>query len=253
MPVTGDTLRLQKLAAAAGQAVSSLKDAAGNTGPNINMSDFAIDGVTTPTWNIAGVSFGGQFTASANFVNPGPRFDRLITRDPNYVWGSTPSDTTLILTQGYLRTFRNDFNPGGTGCQSSTTRTVTVTYNDDFNDHASNFNTALTTDTITLFSPPAPSVAVTGSTRPPQPCDTGGGCGANCRGGTITVNGQPGTWQGVNGGTVSYYINNNFAGTNGGGQFTFTGLCGNFSYNIYVQNSFGCQSNTINPTVPAYI
>jgi len=252
MPTTGDNLSLNQLAAATGQTVKGLSNAAGGTDPNIDISDFTITGVTTPTWNVATIAFGGNFTASGNFTGAGSRFGRISSRNENFTWGTTPANTTVVSSAGFQRTFNNAFNPGGTSCQSSATRTVTLRFNDGFNDDATNYNATLTTGSIILYTPPAPTFSVTGSTKPGSPCDTGGGCGANCRGATITVSSSPGSWQGVAGGSVNYYINGGFAGSNGGGAFTYTGLCGNTSYSLYVQNSYSCNSGTVSVTTPSY-
>jgi len=253
MPTTGNNLSLNQLAAATGQAVKGLSNAAGGTGPNINISHFTITGVTTPTWNVATVAYGGNFTASGNFSGAGSRFGRISSRDANFTWGTTPAGSSVVSTAGFQRTFNNAYNPGGTSCSSSAVRTVTLRFNDGFNDDATNYNATLVTGNITLYSPPAPSFSVTGKTQPPRPCNTGGGCGGLCRGASISVSSTAGNWQGVAGGSVNYYINGGFAGSNGGGGFTYTNLCGNTLYSLYVQNSYSCNSSTQNVTTPAYI
>lgn len=259
MPAAGDNLRLNNLAAATGQATKSLGAAAGTTTPGaiVNFTQFTITGVTTPSINTSTVSFGGTVTASANFSGFGSRFARISSRSANFTF-TTPANMS-VSGSGASRTYTNNFNPGGTGCSASTTRSVTVTFADGFNLVATNYNTALTTATFTLYSPPSPSVAYSSGTKPAT-CTTGGGvCAGNnisCYGATITLNGNAGTYNGVAGSSLDYYINGSFVGTRSGNTSTLTTAgvyCTGTSYNTYVINNYTCQSSTVGFTSISYL
>lgn len=257
MPTLGDNLSLNALAAATGQTTKSLGNAAGDTSSPINFTQFSITGVTTPTANAASYAFNSSVTVSSNFTGAGTRFlSRIGSRAANFTW-STPVNLTLVTNNGFNRVYTNAFNPGGTGCSASTTRTVTVTFMDTFNTVATNYNTALTTTSFTLFSPPKPSVTGAGLDRPFNPCNSGGGCGSVlCYGASIRLNGNSGSYNGVLGSSLTYYVNGSALTTVAGNTSTYDTprqYCGNTAYPCYVVNDFSCQSDSISVTTLAYI
>jgi hypothetical protein len=164
---------------------------------------------------------------------------------------------TLNTNNGYNRVYTNNYNPGGTSCSSSTSRTVTVTFLDSFNSNATNYNSALTTTSFTLYSPPKPSVTGVGLDRPLNPCNSGGGCGSVlCYGASIRLNGNAGSYNGVLGSSMTYYVGGAALTTVAGNTSTYDTprqYCGNTAYNCYVVNDFSCQSDTISVTTLRYI
>ena len=256
MPSPGDNLSINALAAATGASPKSLGTAAGSTATPISVSEFSITGVTTPTASVATVAYGSTITITSNFTGVGARFlSRIGSRSANFTW-STPANLTLTTNNGYNRVYTNAYNPGSTSCSSSTTRTVTVTFADGFNLTASNYNTALTTTSFTTYSPPKPSLTGVGLARPPQPCNTGGGCGALCYGASLRLSGNAGSYNGVLGSSNSYYIAGVLRSTVAGNTSTYDSaaiFCGNTAYSCYVINDFSCQSDAVNVTTLAYI
>lgn len=256
MPSPGDNLSINALAAATGASPKSLGTIAGSTATPILVSQFTITGVTTPTASVATVAYGSSITVTSNYTGAGTRFlSRIGSRGANFTW-STPTNLTLTTNNGYSRIYTNAYNPGSTSCSSSTTRTVTVTFADGFNLTASNYNTALTTTSFTIYSPPKPSLTGVGLARPPRPCNTGGGCGALCYGASLRLSGNAGSYNGVSGSSNSYYIAGVLRSTVAGNTSTYDSaaiFCGNTAYSCYVINDFSCQSDAVNVTTLGYI
>jgi len=262
-PTANDNYSLHELAAATGATPESLGYAAGGTATPIDFEDFTIDSVTAPSINTSSLPYGSDITVTTNHTVVGQRFmSRIANRVANYNW---TIDSTKWSTQsnfGYYVIVRNGFNPGGTGCSSSTTSTIGVRmYDQNFNHPATNYNTVLYTGNITQYSPPTPTVVVNSSTRPGQPCNTTPACpNGNCRGATITVTGNAGSWQGVAGGGVTHYINNALKFSSSSSPYTVTHtrdennnlLCGSTTFTLKVANSFGCTASTTH-TTPAYV
>ena len=254
MPSSGDNLSIDALGTATGQSIKSLGNAAGSTSTPINVSDFTITGVTTPTTDSATYPYNYNATIQANFTGAGSRFlSRIGSTASNFTWPASISGMTLITNEGYRRVYTNLYNPGGTGCSTSTTRTVTITFMDTFNTPATNYNTALTTASFTLYSPPKPSVSSWSSTPPPRACDTGSGCGSLCYGADLTVNAAYGSYAGVNGSSLNYYLNGTLRYTGATSWYSGRIFCGSTSYTLYVRNNFNCQSDSVNITTAAYV
>jgi len=254
MPSPGDNLSINALAAATGASPKSLGTAAGSTATPIAVSQFTITGVTTPTASVATVAYGSTVTVTSNFTGTGSRFlSRIGSRAANFTW-STPANLTLTTNNGYNRVYTNAYNPGSTSCSSPITRTVTVTLADGFNLTASNYNTALTTAAFTVYSPPKPTATPSSGTVPPRPC-VAGSCGAKCSGATYTVAADAGTYNGVAGSVLNFYLGGSLIHTQAASTFSYayTGLCGNTVYTGYVTNNFNCQSDSFSFTTPTYI
>lgn len=258
MPSPGDNLSLGNLATATQTfgGGSKLSLAAGSTSSPASISDFTITGITTPSPNAINFSFGSNIVITSNFTGAGSKFmSRVASQANNFIW-STPANMTLTLNEGYRRTYTNNFNPGGTNCSSSTTRSVTVQFMDQFNTPATNWNTVLTVPTITLFSPPKPSVTGSGLDRPYNPLNTGGGCGGAGYGASFRLSGNAGTYNSVTGTQNSYYVGGVLLATVAGTTSTYDTAriyCGSTTYSVYVTNQFGCQSDSINVTALAYV
>lgn len=259
MPSPGDNLSLNKLATATQSFAGGIKLslAAGSTLSPASISEFTITGITTPTVNASTFSFGSTIVITSNFTGAGSKFlSRVASQANNFIW-STPGNMSLTVNEGYRRTYTNTYNPGGTGCSSSVTRSVTVQFMDTFNTPATNWNTVLTTSTFTLFSPPKPSVTGVGLDRPFNPCNSGGGCGGTlCYGASFRLSGNAGTYNGVTGTQVSYYVAGTLLTTVAGATSTYDTdriYCGSTAYSVYVTNNHGCQSDTISLTTLAYV
>lgn len=261
-PTANDNYSLHELAAATGATPESLGYAAGSTATPIDFEDFTIDSVTAPSINTSSLPYGSDVTVTTNYTAAGSRFlSKIGSRPSNYSW-TTSYRYNIQYNFGYYAIFRNNFNPQGTGCSSSFTDTIVVRFRDqNFNHPATNYNTVLATGNITQYSPPAPTVVVNSSAAPPRPCNTTPACpNGNCRGATITVTGNAGSWQGVAGGGVTHYINNALKFSSGSSPYTVTHtrdennnlLCGSTTYTLTVVNSYGCTASTTR-TTPAYV
>ena len=140
----GETLSLNALGSATGQATKSLSAAKGNTTGPISLSSFGIDAVgelggytyavenTDETYTL---SFSG---AGANFAS------RIGNRASNFTW-SVPSGNTISLTtnNGASAIFTVSDRPNSGGVlQNVSANTIRVVFDDGFNDHATGYNSA---------------------------------------------------------------------------------------------------------------
>jgi hypothetical protein len=252
------SLSLLTLAAATGTSPASIGNAEASTA-TANLTSFTIDGVSSVT-NNGPVSYGSNFTVTTNFTNPRANFSRISGRSSNYTNTGTPADTTLVSNDGSTITYTNNYNPGGTNGSSSTTSALGITFYDKgYNAGVSNYNTQLNT-TITLYSPPSPTISFNTSTAPPQPCSGG----SPCLGATITINYDAGSYQGVNGSTVTIYLSQTSGSLgslyasigNASGAYTLGSggdLYGSTVYYITVVNNYNCYSTQLAVTTPAYV
>jgi hypothetical protein len=157
MPASsGDTLSLQNLATATGFATSnvSLGTIKGSPvgGDNISLgNDFHITAIGTSTTDISGFTYAVENTSETYSVagqNPGTRFSSKIgNRSANFTW-SVPTGTKITLgtNSGASATFSvgNMTNaPTQTVLQAIETHTIRVVFADQFNDHATRYNTAI--------------------------------------------------------------------------------------------------------------
>ena len=161
---SGDTLSLKHLGTAVrttdtGSGVS-LNACNASAGTQISLDDFGIDDVTN--------SIGGGYTYLVEstaetynmaFGEAGSGFESHIrNKSANFTWSVTPSYNSNAASSGYLSLESNaDYtnqitagamNPQGAGSQTSlsstTSHTVSATFADGFNDHATRYNTAVT-------------------------------------------------------------------------------------------------------------
>jgi hypothetical protein len=157
MPASsGDTLSLQNLATATGFATSNVSLGAIKGSPvagdNISLgNDFHITAIGTSTTDISGFTYAVENTAETYSVagqNPGSRFNsRIGNRSANFTW-SVPTGTKITLgtNSGTSATFNvgNMTNaPTQTILQAIETHTIRVVFADQFNDHATRYNTAI--------------------------------------------------------------------------------------------------------------
>lgn len=254
MPSSGEIYTLSQLANATGSSISSLATVAGGVASPIDFEDFSIASITTPTTDTSQYSYGQTITVRANFATVGQRFlQRIASRPQNFTW-TAPAGVSLISDQGYVRSYQNVYNPQGFGCSSQTTGQFSVRFFDqNYNNHAPNYNTTLITSGITLYTPPAPVITGVNGSAPPRPRNTGGGCGDSGYGATIRVSVNLGNHAGVAGSSCTYYVNGTPFFSGGGYWDSGQVFCGGTTYSIFVINNFGCQSGTVNFTTPSYV
>jgi len=141
----GETLSLNALGSATGQATKSLSAAKGNTTGPISLSSFGIDEVGL----ITGYLYAVENTDEAytlEFVGAGANFSRISSRAENFTW-SVLSGTTISLTtnNGASAVFTVSDRPNTGGVlQPVSGNTIRVVFNDGFNDHAYNYNNGIT-------------------------------------------------------------------------------------------------------------
>jgi len=143
---SGNTLSLNNLAAATGQATKSLSAAKGNTTGPIAMSSFAIDSVGS----LSGFTYaveGTSETYTLGFSGDGTNFSRISGRAGNFTW-SVPAGSYLSVgtNSGASCTFSvGTMNPQApsaqTVLQSVQSHTIRCVFADSFNDHATGYNT----------------------------------------------------------------------------------------------------------------
>ena len=159
----GETLSLNNLAGATGDTQNSnvsLGTIKGSpsAGDNISLSSFGIDGVGS----LSGFTYAVEDTSETytlGFTVAGSNFtSKIASRHQNLTWSVTPAYNSALNTAGYLSIGSNSdytavisvggMNPQGAGSQTSLSgvqsHTLSATFNDGFNDHADNYNTART-------------------------------------------------------------------------------------------------------------
>lgn len=141
----GETLSLNGLAAATGQATKSLSAAKGNTTGPISMSSFGIDAVGTLSGYTYAVENTNE-TYTLAFTGAGSNFaSRIGNRAANFTW-SVPAGSTIGLTtnngSSAVFTVSNRTNlPTQTILQNVSSNTIRVVFADGFNNHATGYNT----------------------------------------------------------------------------------------------------------------
>jgi len=157
---SGETLSLNNLAGATGNtqnsnvSLGSIKGSP-SAGDDITLSSFGIDGVGSLTGYTYAVEATSE-TYTLGFTNAGSNFiSKIASRYQNFTWAVSPTFNSAGDTAGYLSIGSNQdytgvitvgaMNPQGAGSQTSLlgaqSHTLSVTFNDGFNDHADNFNT----------------------------------------------------------------------------------------------------------------
>jgi hypothetical protein len=141
---SGDTLSLNGLASATGQSTKSLSAAKGNTTGPISLSSFAIDSVG----QIQGFTYLVENTSEAfelQFSGAGSNFGRISTRSANFTWGVTGGS---VITLSGAGSATQTFSVGNMNAEPTIVvndnHTISATFADGFNDHASGYNTPRT-------------------------------------------------------------------------------------------------------------
>ena len=138
----GETLSLNSLGSATGQATKSLSAAKGDILAPISMSSFGIDEVDSITGFTYAVENTNE-TYTLGFTGAGSNFSRISSRADNFTW-SVPSGTTISVTtnNGTSAIFTVSDRPNETGVlQTISSNTIRVVFDDGFNDHATGYNT----------------------------------------------------------------------------------------------------------------
>ena len=138
----GETLSLNSLGSATGQATKSLSAAKGNTTGPISMASFGIDAVGSLSGYTYAVENTNE-TYTLGFTGAGSNFSRISSRGANFTW-SVASGTTIGVTtnNGASAVFTVSDRPNSGGVlQNVSANTIRVKFADGFNDHATNYNT----------------------------------------------------------------------------------------------------------------
>jgi hypothetical protein len=142
--VQGDNLELSNLKAATGNLATSdysIATAAGTTTGPIAFSDFTIDSVGS----ISGFTYVKESTAETmtlGFGNAGSRFlTRVGSQYNNFTWSlSAGAEFTLQSLPPYNPTVTANAVGNSSTLVAPTARTLSVTFRDLYNDHASDYN-----------------------------------------------------------------------------------------------------------------
>lgn len=259
---SGIVTELSKLASATG-AVEDKLSLCANSVSNVSIGDFNINEVVSlsaqpgyVTGDPTGFGFNTIFGVEMIFGGVSARFNRIAdlavnpnANPTNFTWSNSATVMDTMTNRGFKRTYRNKFFNTSSTCDTTLPVIITSRFRDqNFNDHASNYNTTLVTF-VTLYSPPKPSLSPTGGTRPPRPCTGGGGC----NGATYTIAVAHGNFGNIQGSSSDIYLDGSFHGTTAAGSYTFYNLVGNTGYSAYSINEYNCQSSTIFFTTPAYV
>lgn len=157
----GDSLSLKNLGTAvrttdtgSGISLNALNASAGTI---VSMSGWGIDSVGS----ITGYTYAVESTTETytlGFGGEGNKFSILKSKGGNFIWSVSPSYNSAGESAGWLSLesnagYQNDItigsmNPQGASSQTALmgaqSHTLSVTYNDTYNDHATNFNSART-------------------------------------------------------------------------------------------------------------
>lgn len=254
-------LSLQKLRTATSASTASLASCNGGQASDVRMSDFLVGAVGEASVSTVSPPHGSTFTVSLQFSGEGRRFDRIKSNPNNWTWTWAPQFTP-ISGNSHTRAFRNDFNPGGQSCSTSTTGTVTVRFYDGGflqGQTSGNYNVTRTVN-FTIPGPPRPVVNLIQAVAPQKPCD--GGYWSQpafqwlgCKGGKIVINVDMGSYGGTAATSATIYRNGALdRSINANGDYTISDLIGASTHSVYVVNNFGCRdANNLNSiTIPQY-
>ena len=151
---SGDTLSLNNLATATDQSTKSMGTVAGGTSTPISMSAFAIDSVGS----VSGFTYVVENTSEdyvLGFGAAGGRFTKISEQKKNFDWSITGGGTIYFTSASYsqagagsgsITLTAGDMTNAGTQTAliGATSHTLSVTFADGFNDHATNYNSART-------------------------------------------------------------------------------------------------------------
>ena len=150
---SGNTLSLNNLATATDNSTKALGTIAGGTSTPISMSAFAIDAVGS----LSGFTYVVENTSenyTLGFTNEGGRFDKIKNLKRNFDWSVTKNGggTSLFTSASYSQALAGSgsliINAGDMANSGvlvgATAHTLSVVFEDGFNDHATNYNSART-------------------------------------------------------------------------------------------------------------
>ena len=150
---SGNTLSLNNLATATDNGTKALGTIAGGTSTPISMSAFAIDAVGS----LSGFTYVVENTSenyTLGFTNEGGRFDKIKNLKRNFDWSVTKNGggTSLFTSASYSQALAGSgsliINAGDMANSGvlvgATAHTLSVVFEDGFNDHATNYNSART-------------------------------------------------------------------------------------------------------------
>lgn len=142
---SGDTLSLSNLQGATGAAAKSLSSAAGTTSGPIAMSQFSIGSVDS----ISGYTYVKESTSETftlGFSDVGSRFlSRVASVAGNFTWTlSAGSEFSIQASPPYNPSISANAIGNSATLAAPTARTLSVTFADGYNDHATNYNSART-------------------------------------------------------------------------------------------------------------
>lgn len=153
--VQGDAIKLSLLASASNNDGSAVMGTiAGSVSTPINMSDFAIDAVSS----IAGFTYVVENTNDVyelTFSGAGTRFDKISSIPDNYTWTINPDGANTVQYITIIGTPSSscdiavsDMNPEAPSAQETIMtikeHTITASFHDGFNLQATNYNTDIT-------------------------------------------------------------------------------------------------------------
>ena len=141
---SGDTLSLNSLGSATGQAASDISlgtiKGTPTAGDNIGLSTFAVDSLDS----ISGFTYGVEGTSenyTTLWTGEGTNFGKIKDTSSNFTWqraSGTTISTTPSANNGYIATFDyldNGSNASQTARNTVAANTIAVVWNDGFNDH----------------------------------------------------------------------------------------------------------------------
>ena len=150
---SGDTLSLNSLTTATDNSTKALGTIAGSTSTPISMSAFAIDAVGS----LSGFTYVVENTSenyTLGFTNEGGRFDKIKNLKRNFDWSVTKDGggTSLFTSASYSQALAGSgsliINAGDMSNTNvlvgATAHTLSVVFEDGFNGHATNYNSART-------------------------------------------------------------------------------------------------------------
>ena len=165
---SGDTLSLNNLAGALGQTQNSnvsLNAMNGGAETAVSLDDYGIDSVDDVTGYTYAVE-GTNETYTMNFTGEGSKFTDIKTRGANFNWAVSPTYNSDGDTAGFISlessadytnqitvgTMNPQFSGTQTSLMSNYSHTITGTFADGYNDHATNYNVGLTKSVYSVDS-----------------------------------------------------------------------------------------------------
>jgi len=158
---SGDTLSLNNLAGALGETQNSnvsLDAMNSSAGAQVSLDDYAIDGVDNTLSGFTYAVEGTNETYTMTFENEGSKFGSIKSRGANFTWAVSPTYNADGDTAGYLSLESNadytnqltvgSMNPqhgsSQTSLLSNYSHTLTGTFADGYNHHATRYNEGIT-------------------------------------------------------------------------------------------------------------